>query len=86
MSSFLEKLPDAKVLDLGGGLGIVEQAGQPALDVAQVGSLLQKFKEAHPNIHLWLEPGRFIIAESGDPPSSYQFQERKWRVWVSYSN
>lgn len=27
--------------------------------------MLQKFKDLHPKIELWLEPGRFLVATSG---------------------
>ncbi len=57
--------PNAKILNIGGGLGIVETPGQTALDLAAFNLSLQKIKDAHPDITLWLEPGRFLVARAG---------------------
>ena len=57
--------PDVRVLDLGGGLGIVEKPGQEPLDMAAVARLLGEVKEAHPGFQLWLEPGRYLVARAG---------------------
>jgi diaminopimelate decarboxylase/aspartate kinase len=60
-----ERFPEVQVLDVGGGLGVPERQGQPALDLAEVGRSLSRFQEANPRFALWLEPGRFLVAESG---------------------
>jgi bifunctional diaminopimelate decarboxylase / aspartate kinase len=52
-------------LDLGGGLGIPERPGQPPLDLARLDALLGEVKAARPNLELWLEPGRYLVAEAG---------------------
>ena len=57
--------PSAKILNIGGGLGIVETPGQTALDLMTFNQSLQKVKNAHPDIQLWLEPGRFLVARAG---------------------
>jgi diaminopimelate decarboxylase/aspartate kinase len=54
-----------EILDVGGGFGIVERPGQVSLDIASVGELLQNFKDQFPKYRLWLEPGRFLVAEAG---------------------
>ncbi len=59
------RFPDVKSLDLGGGLGVPEKPGQPPLDLAALDASLEKVKKAHPGVELWLEPGRFFVAESG---------------------
>ncbi|HEX7183573.1 MAG TPA: bifunctional aspartate kinase/diaminopimelate decarboxylase [Thermoanaerobaculia bacterium] len=59
------RFPAARVLDLGGGLGIPERPGQSPLDLAEVGASLRRFKELHPAFDLWLEPGRFLVAQAG---------------------
>ena len=51
-------------LDLGGGLGVVERPGQAPLDIAKVGVLLARFKALHPEVELWLEPGRYLVAQA----------------------
>jgi len=63
--SLLDHFPKIKAIDLGGGLGVVERPGQNPLDLASVEKQLQPIKEQFPNIELWLEPGRFLVAECG---------------------
>jgi diaminopimelate decarboxylase/aspartate kinase len=60
-----EELGGVEVLDLGGGFGIQENETQAGLDLQEVNSSLNKFKEAHPQYDLWVEPGRFLVATSG---------------------
>ncbi|HEX6898625.1 MAG TPA: bifunctional aspartate kinase/diaminopimelate decarboxylase [Thermoanaerobaculia bacterium] len=60
-----ERFPDVRVLDLGGGLGVPERPGQSALDLEVLGGLLGRFKAANPRFSLWLEPGRFLVAQAG---------------------
>jgi len=54
-----------KSLDLGGGLGVVERKNQSALDLSALDDALGAVKGAHPQYELWLEPGRFVVAEAG---------------------
>ncbi|WP_144393415.1 bifunctional aspartate kinase/diaminopimelate decarboxylase [Pleionea sediminis] len=63
--SLINHFPDLKYLDLGGGLGIVEKPQQQELDLAAVDQLLMKLKLLLGGIELWLEPGRFVVAECG---------------------
>jgi len=60
-----ERFPDVKILDVGGGLGVPEQVGQSGLDLAALDDLLTRFREANPRFRLWLEPGRFLVAQAG---------------------
>jgi diaminopimelate decarboxylase/aspartate kinase len=57
--------PDARVLDLGGGLGVPEKPGQAPLDLDALDAALADFHARHPGYRVWLEPGRFVVAESG---------------------
>lgn len=65
LAKVAEKFPDVRYLDLGGGLGVVEKPGHDALDIESVNQHLMKIREAHPEFELWIEPGRFVAAESG---------------------
>jgi diaminopimelate decarboxylase/aspartate kinase len=60
-----DRFPDARILDLGGGLGVVERPGLAPLDMNRLSTLLARFKALHPDFELWLEPGRFLVAEAG---------------------
>jgi len=61
----LEVFPDVKFLDLGGGLGIPEKPGQVALDMDGVSASLDAVKAEFPDLELWMEPGRYVVANSG---------------------
>ncbi|MBM4184861.1 MAG: bifunctional aspartate kinase/diaminopimelate decarboxylase [Gemmatimonadetes bacterium] len=57
--------PEVGVLDVGGGLGVPEKPGQDPLDLGAVAAGLTQLKAANPGKSIWLEPGRFVVAESG---------------------
>lgn len=60
-----ERFPDVRVLDLGGGLGVPEKPGDPPLDLAALDRALKDLRARHPGYELWLEPGRYLVAEAG---------------------
>jgi diaminopimelate decarboxylase/aspartate kinase len=60
-----DHFPDVRILDLGGGLGIPEKPGQKALDMAALDASLAAAREQLEGFELWLEPGRYVIAEAG---------------------
>jgi len=67
LERFLDVLPlfpEAKVLDLGGGLGVPDRRGQAGFDLARMDELLAETIEGH-QVEIWLEPGRYIAAECG---------------------
>lgn len=77
LAKLAEETPSIKYLDLGGGLGVVEKAGQTPLDLAQVDKTLRQVKAAYPNLDLWIEPGRFLVAEAGVLLTSVTQTKRK---------
>lgn len=58
-------LPDVRVLDLGGGLGVPEREGDAPLDLATLDKALAEVRAALPDCQFWLEPGRFLVSEAG---------------------
>ena len=58
-------LPDVRVLDLGGGLGVPEKEGDAPLDLAALDRSLTEIRAALPGCQLWLEPGRYLVSEAG---------------------
>lgn len=54
-----------RILDIGGGLGVPEKLGQPGFDIAALSQVLAEFKRKHADIQLWMEPGRYLVAEAG---------------------
>ncbi|MEM7707769.1 MAG: bifunctional aspartate kinase/diaminopimelate decarboxylase [Pseudomonadota bacterium] len=66
MARWLERFPDVQVLDLGGGLGVPDKSGDAALDLVALDEGLAELKQQllRP-VQIWLEPGRYLVAEAG---------------------
>lgn len=60
-----ERFDTVRHLDLGGGLSVAEKPGEPGIDLAAVDAHLAAFKERHPQYALWVEPGRYLVADAG---------------------
>ncbi|NBU24030.1 MAG: bifunctional aspartate kinase/diaminopimelate decarboxylase [Gammaproteobacteria bacterium] len=60
-----EHFPDARVFDLGGGLGVPDRSGRAALDLAALDAALLALAPRLGGRELWLEPGRYLVAEAG---------------------
>ncbi|MDX2345390.1 MAG: bifunctional aspartate kinase/diaminopimelate decarboxylase [Legionella sp.] len=60
-----EQFPDVRVINLGGGLGIVDKPSQRPLDIKAFDASLKAVKSQDARFSFWLEPGRFFVAESG---------------------
>lgn len=58
------ELPDVRHLDLGGGLGVPYGHGRP-LDLDAVDETLRAFRHEAGGFDLWLEPGRYLVADAG---------------------
>lgn len=57
--------PEVRILNLGGGLGVPERPGQEPLDMDAVARGLEGIHADHPELELWMEPGRYVVAEAG---------------------
>ncbi len=61
-------LPDVRIFNLGGGLGVPYGRGRP-LDLAAVDAALAEARarvaRARTATEVWLEPGRFLVCEAG---------------------
>lgn len=57
--------PAIRVLDVGGGLGVPEKAAQDPLDFTELDRGLAEVRKAIPDTEIWMEPGRFVVAEAG---------------------
>ena len=55
--------PDLGWINLGGGFGVPSLGREPALDLDRLKDGLNPFRD-HP-YQLWVEPGRFLVAEAG---------------------
>ncbi|MGB5740295.1 MAG: hypothetical protein WBM54_13160, partial [Woeseia sp.] len=65
LAQVAERFPAADVLDLGGGLGVPDRAGDAVFDLAKLDEMLREIKNAYPKYRLWLEPGRYLVAQAG---------------------
>jgi len=65
LSGLRERFPDARIVDVGGGLGVPERTDQPGVDLAKLDAALAGVKAAYPDIELWMEPGRYFVANAG---------------------
>lgn len=65
LASLLARFADVRYIDLGGGLGIPEKPGEKALDIAALDAAISHVKAASGGVELWLEPGRYLVAQSG---------------------
>lgn len=59
------RFPSVRILDLGGGLGVPEKEGEPALSTERLDALLATVRAAVPDHEIWLEPGRYLVSEAG---------------------
>lgn len=65
LASLAEGFSRIESLDIGGGLGVPSRPDEASLDLVALGSALAEVKGAYPQFQLWLEPGRFLVADAG---------------------
>ena len=65
LASLRDRFPDVRILDVGGGLPVSERRNAPEPDMIDIAETLDAFKKAHPDLELWMEPGRFLVARAG---------------------
>lgn len=65
LAKIAEERPSIRILNLGGGFGVPFKQGQSRLDLELVAQSLSEFKKNHPQFELWIEPGRYLVAEAG---------------------
>jgi len=65
LASLAEKIGSVAYLNLGGGLGVPSHPGEAELDLSALDAGLSEVRHAYPQYRLWLEPGRYLVAEAG---------------------
>ena len=65
LTRLIELFPKVTHIDIGGGLGIVEKPGQKSLDLQIFDASLNSIKISFPNLKIWMEPGRYLVANAG---------------------
>ncbi|MCE5232947.1 MAG: bifunctional aspartate kinase/diaminopimelate decarboxylase [Mizugakiibacter sp.] len=65
LASLAERIGSIEFLNVGGGLGVPAHPDDLPLDVHAVMRHLAEVKRAYPHYALWMEPGRYLVAEAG---------------------
>jgi bifunctional diaminopimelate decarboxylase / aspartate kinase len=65
LAALADGIGTVESIDVGGGLGVAYEPDSESLDLEAYGAVLAGIKAAYPQYALWIEPGRFLVAESG---------------------
>ncbi|MGH8213938.1 MAG: bifunctional aspartate kinase/diaminopimelate decarboxylase, partial [Rhodanobacteraceae bacterium] len=65
LASLAERIGSVAYLNLGGGLGVPSHPYEKELDLAVLDASLLEVRRSYPHYRLWMEPGRWLVADSG---------------------
>ena len=65
LAELAARFPEVAVVDLGGGIGVPEQAGQGGIDLKALDAGISALRQRFPRVEFWMEPGRFLVAKAG---------------------
>jgi diaminopimelate decarboxylase/aspartate kinase len=65
LAALAERIPSVAVIDIGGGFGVPQEPGEQPLSLAALDAALAEVKALYPRFELWIEPGRYLVAEAG---------------------
>ncbi len=65
LNALRTQFPAVRYMDLGGGIGIPDRREEKPLDMASLDEAVSAVKASADSVELWLEPGRFIVAQAG---------------------
>ena len=65
LASLADGIGTVAAIDVGGGLGVPYEPDAAPFDLAAYGAALAAIKAAYPQYALWVEPGRWLVAECG---------------------
>ena len=60
-----ERFTQVRTIDLGGGLGVPEKPGQEPVDLHAFAAAIKELRSAYPKLAIWVEPGRYLVAQAG---------------------
>jgi diaminopimelate decarboxylase/aspartate kinase len=80
LASLAESFSRIESIDIGGGLGVPARPDEAPLDLAKLGDALGEVQRAYPQFRLWLEPGRYLVADAGVLLARVTQTKRKGRV------
>jgi diaminopimelate decarboxylase/aspartate kinase len=65
LTNLRQHFPHLRFVDVGGGLGVPEKPGQAPLNLQRVDRAFQQLAAKMEGCELWMEPGRFLVAQAG---------------------
>jgi len=65
LAELAESIGGVSAIDVGGGLGIAYEPEGEDFNIEAFGRAMAQIKAAWPQYALWIEPGRYLVAESG---------------------
>jgi diaminopimelate decarboxylase/aspartate kinase len=65
LASLAERIGSVTFLNIGGGLGVPSHPGEAPLDLAELDRVLREIRAVYPQYQLWMEPGRYLVADAG---------------------
>jgi diaminopimelate decarboxylase/aspartate kinase len=65
LASLAGGFPDARTINVGGGLGVPNRPGASSLDVEALDAALHEAVGQQARYNLWMEPGRYLVATAG---------------------
>ncbi len=65
LASLATDFPAVRTLNVGGGLGVPDHPSATPLDLDRLAEHLGEAAERHSQYELWMEPGRYLVAEAG---------------------
>ncbi|PIQ37635.1 MAG: diaminopimelate decarboxylase [Lysobacterales bacterium CG17_big_fil_post_rev_8_21_14_2_50_64_11] len=65
LAAVAESIGSVSFIDVGGGLGVPYEPQAEPFDIAAYARVLAEVKAAYPQYALWIEPGRYQVAEAG---------------------
>ncbi|MFI4914463.1 MAG: bifunctional aspartate kinase/diaminopimelate decarboxylase [Steroidobacterales bacterium] len=65
LMALARRFPEVRSIDVGGGLGVPDSHEQAPLNLERLDAVLRAARRARPELSLWLEPGRYLVAAAG---------------------
>ena len=65
LGNLAQRFPHVRAIDLGGGLGVPEKPGQVPVDLAAMQGVIDELRKRSPDLGIWIEPGRYLVAQAG---------------------
>lgn len=65
LAQYADDIGTVKAINLGGGLSVPYADNDSEFDIAALAETLQNCKSQWPQYALWMEPGRYVVAECG---------------------